>query len=376
MLPPAVSTHPADRLPPSESVRLAPYRTSFGHRPAASRPRSRRSSRRRRATCCRGRAARSTASPRARRRRSRTTASAAYAFDFDLNYETVVAARGGKVAYVRDDSNSGGCDATTRRQRQLRRHRPRRRHVRAVPAPRVRLGAGEAGRCRAPGRADRDLRRDGRHLRGGGDDHAPGRTCTSRWSARRRTTTSRSRCRSPSTTSRRRRRAGRGRVVRVRQLRARAAAEDQADAVPRAARVQPGRRAANPILIEALPDQVPPPPEAPPTETPPNRRAGSDGGGCDTASTNHAAGDAHADRHGTGTATPMPSDTATPTANGHGNCDNRAADGHGHASAVATAGVRANDVRGTASSDGTGGHHDALTRSADSFPMSARTPLG
>ena len=35
---------------------------------------------------------------------------AAYAFDFDLNYETVIAARGGKVAYVRDDSNSGGCD--------------------------------------------------------------------------------------------------------------------------------------------------------------------------------------------------------------------------------------------------------------------------
>ncbi len=35
---------------------------------------------------------------------------AAYAFDFDLSYETVVAARGGKVVQVRVDSNSGGCD--------------------------------------------------------------------------------------------------------------------------------------------------------------------------------------------------------------------------------------------------------------------------
>ncbi len=35
---------------------------------------------------------------------------AAYAFDFGLNYETVVAARGGRVTMVREDSNSGGCD--------------------------------------------------------------------------------------------------------------------------------------------------------------------------------------------------------------------------------------------------------------------------
>ena len=34
---------------------------------------------------------------------------AAYAFDFDLNYETVVAARSGRVAMVKSDSNSGGC---------------------------------------------------------------------------------------------------------------------------------------------------------------------------------------------------------------------------------------------------------------------------
>lgn len=36
---------------------------------------------------------------------------AAYAFDFDLNYETVVAARDGKVVMVREDSNAGGCSA-------------------------------------------------------------------------------------------------------------------------------------------------------------------------------------------------------------------------------------------------------------------------
>lgn len=36
---------------------------------------------------------------------------AAYAFDFDLNYDTVVAARAGKVTMVRDNSNSGGCSA-------------------------------------------------------------------------------------------------------------------------------------------------------------------------------------------------------------------------------------------------------------------------
>ncbi len=35
---------------------------------------------------------------------------AAYAFDFDLDYETVVAARSGKVAMVEESSNSGGCD--------------------------------------------------------------------------------------------------------------------------------------------------------------------------------------------------------------------------------------------------------------------------
>ncbi len=35
---------------------------------------------------------------------------AAYAFDFDLNYETVVAARSGKVTMVKADSNQGGCD--------------------------------------------------------------------------------------------------------------------------------------------------------------------------------------------------------------------------------------------------------------------------
>jgi murein DD-endopeptidase MepM/ murein hydrolase activator NlpD len=34
---------------------------------------------------------------------------AAYAFDFDLVYDTVVAARGGKVTMIRDDSNLGGC---------------------------------------------------------------------------------------------------------------------------------------------------------------------------------------------------------------------------------------------------------------------------
>ena len=36
---------------------------------------------------------------------------AAYAFDFDLNYETIVAARSGRVAMVRTDSNSGGCNS-------------------------------------------------------------------------------------------------------------------------------------------------------------------------------------------------------------------------------------------------------------------------
>lgn len=34
---------------------------------------------------------------------------AAYAYDFDLAYETVVAARGGRVVMVRSDSNTGGC---------------------------------------------------------------------------------------------------------------------------------------------------------------------------------------------------------------------------------------------------------------------------
>lgn len=36
---------------------------------------------------------------------------AAYAFDFNLNYDTVVAARSGRVTMVRDNSNSGGCSA-------------------------------------------------------------------------------------------------------------------------------------------------------------------------------------------------------------------------------------------------------------------------
>ena len=36
---------------------------------------------------------------------------AAYGLDFDLNYETVVAARDGKVVMVREDSNAGGCSA-------------------------------------------------------------------------------------------------------------------------------------------------------------------------------------------------------------------------------------------------------------------------
>ncbi len=36
---------------------------------------------------------------------------AAYAFDFNLHYDTVVAARSGRVAMVRQDSNTGGCDA-------------------------------------------------------------------------------------------------------------------------------------------------------------------------------------------------------------------------------------------------------------------------
>lgn len=36
---------------------------------------------------------------------------AAYAFDFDLSYTTVVAARSGKVAMVREDSNQGGCSS-------------------------------------------------------------------------------------------------------------------------------------------------------------------------------------------------------------------------------------------------------------------------
>jgi murein DD-endopeptidase MepM/ murein hydrolase activator NlpD len=35
----------------------------------------------------------------------------AYAFDFDLAYDTIVAARSGKVIMVREDSNSGGCSA-------------------------------------------------------------------------------------------------------------------------------------------------------------------------------------------------------------------------------------------------------------------------
>jgi murein DD-endopeptidase MepM/ murein hydrolase activator NlpD len=36
---------------------------------------------------------------------------AAYAIDFDLGYDTVVAARGGRVAMLYDGSNSGGCSA-------------------------------------------------------------------------------------------------------------------------------------------------------------------------------------------------------------------------------------------------------------------------
>jgi murein DD-endopeptidase MepM/ murein hydrolase activator NlpD len=36
---------------------------------------------------------------------------AAYAIDFDLSYETVVAARSGRVAMVREDSNVGGCSS-------------------------------------------------------------------------------------------------------------------------------------------------------------------------------------------------------------------------------------------------------------------------
>ncbi len=40
--------------------------------------------------------------------------SAAYAFDFDLSYDTVVAARGGKVTMVRESSNMGGCSALFR----------------------------------------------------------------------------------------------------------------------------------------------------------------------------------------------------------------------------------------------------------------------
>ena len=36
---------------------------------------------------------------------------AAYAFDFDLAFDTVVAARGGKVTFVRLDSNVGGCSS-------------------------------------------------------------------------------------------------------------------------------------------------------------------------------------------------------------------------------------------------------------------------
>lgn len=35
----------------------------------------------------------------------------AYALDFDLNYETVVAARSGKVVMARSDSNAGGCSS-------------------------------------------------------------------------------------------------------------------------------------------------------------------------------------------------------------------------------------------------------------------------
>lgn len=36
---------------------------------------------------------------------------AAYAYDFDLNYDTVVASRPGKIVATRDDSNLGGCSA-------------------------------------------------------------------------------------------------------------------------------------------------------------------------------------------------------------------------------------------------------------------------
>jgi murein DD-endopeptidase MepM/ murein hydrolase activator NlpD len=36
---------------------------------------------------------------------------AAYAIDFDLSYDTVVAARSGKVAMTKEDSNQGGCSA-------------------------------------------------------------------------------------------------------------------------------------------------------------------------------------------------------------------------------------------------------------------------
>lgn len=36
---------------------------------------------------------------------------AAYAFDFDLHYDVIVAARGGRVVMVRQDSHMGGCDA-------------------------------------------------------------------------------------------------------------------------------------------------------------------------------------------------------------------------------------------------------------------------
>lgn len=36
----------------------------------------------------------------------------AYAYDLDLSYDTIVAARSGKVSMVREDSNSGGCNAS------------------------------------------------------------------------------------------------------------------------------------------------------------------------------------------------------------------------------------------------------------------------
>ncbi len=239
---------------------------------------------------------------------------AAYAFDFDLNYETVIAARGGKVAYVRDDSNSGGCDA-----------------IFAGSGNYVVIdhGDGTSGLYLhlaydsvlvKPG----DIVHQGDPLAisgetgltcgGGGDDHAPGphlhfqveRTEADRYFTQSLPIAFDDIPKNDGVPvegeSYMSGNYGRGQPQKIKLTPWR---------VPR--EFNPVARPENPILIEALPDQVPPPPEAPPSETPPTDAPVATAEGATPASTNTPRATRTPTVTVTGTATPIPSDTATPT---------------------------------------------------------------